>query len=124
MERTCEKKVRLSFARDSKIGELLNMYLLGYGVGQVPPYFDFADSRFRSFGDRNINPVSFYRLNHPVKKFKAADPKPEPSERPRKLISSYTFNGMMFSARTMSSPPESICVKQEPSDSVLFSSIY
>lgn len=124
MERTCEKKVRLSFARDSKISELLNIHLLRCGVGQVPPLLNFADSRIRLSYDQNINLFcTFSRLNHPVKKFKAAEPKPEPSDRPRKLISSYNFNGMAFSARNLSSPPESICVKQEPSDLVLFSFI-
>lgn len=74
--------------------------------------------------------VSFSRLNHPVKKFKLAEPKVEPIERNqnRKLMSqSSSFgygnnnnnsnNSTTYPARTVNSPPEQLFIKQEPNDS-------
>lgn len=61
-----------------------------------------------------------FRLNHPVKKFKAAEPKPEPSDKRRIVIPPYNYNGLTNAPHNLSSVPESTRVKQEPSDSVLF----
>ncbi|XP_065211027.1 mediator of RNA polymerase II transcription subunit 13 isoform X3 [Planococcus citri] len=70
-------------------------------------------------------------LNHPVKKFKVAEPKVEPADRNpiRKLMSqssSFGYNNnssnssssssSAYPARTLNSPPEQLFIKQEPNE--------